>query len=141
MQRVGRILYEVIQLPGVPDSPWRARRFIREALTGLPDTVVETVQLLISELVTNAVVHGSPPVRVEVDIAPSSVSATVTDQGPGAPVLHEQAALDEHGRGLQLVRQLADDWGVEWRTGGKSVWFRLRTGGGFDLVHELMWTG
>jgi anti-sigma regulatory factor (Ser/Thr protein kinase) len=94
------------------------------------DDIVTTAQLLISELVTNAVLHGRPPVVAELEVGPTSLRVAVIDQGHDAPGLHEPTASDDHGRGLQIVRQLADDWGVEWRMQGKSVWFRLGTAPG-----------
>jgi anti-sigma regulatory factor (Ser/Thr protein kinase) len=133
IERVGRILHEAIQLPDNQASPARARRFIREALPDLPDDFVDRAQLLISELVTNAVLHGRPPVHAELEIGPSSLSVAVIDQGSEAPTLHDPTALDDHGRGLRIVGQLADEWGVEWRTQGKSVWFRLGTAFGLML--------
>jgi anti-sigma regulatory factor (Ser/Thr protein kinase) len=125
MRRVGRFVHEVIQLPGVPEGPARARRFVRESLAGYPEHVIETAQLLVSELVTNAVIHGEPPVRIELDIEPPGVSVSVRDRGEDAPVLREPTQAGEHGRGLHIVRCLADEWGVEREMEGTCVWFRL----------------
>jgi anti-sigma regulatory factor (Ser/Thr protein kinase) len=94
-------------------------------LAGYPEHVIETVQLLVSELVTNAVVHGEPPVRLEMEIEPPGVSVSVRDRGDDAPVLREPTPAGEHGRGLRIVRNLADEWGVEREMEGTCVWFRL----------------
>ncbi len=81
--------------------------------------------LLVSELVTNAVVHGEPPISIDLEIAPPFLSVAVSDHGRGAPVLATPDELDGHGRGLQIVGQLADGWGIDWQTEGKCVWFQL----------------
>ena len=125
MRRVGRIVHEVIQLPGVHEGPARARQFVRDALADFPEHVIETAQLLISELVTNAVLHGEPPVKIELEIDPPGVSVSVRDRGEEAPVLREPTEGGEHGRGLHIVGHLADEWGVESGVDGTCVWFRL----------------
>lgn len=120
-------MQEAIQLPGVEDSPARARRFLQVVLDGYPNPLIERAQLLLSELVTNAVVHGEPPVVVTVEIGPSALRIEVVDHGSNAPELQEASISDSHGRGLQLVAGLSEQWGIECRTGGKAVWFRLTT--------------
>ncbi len=120
-------MHEVIQLPGMEDSPARARRFLLDALDGYPDQLVERAQLLLSELVTNAVVHGEPPVVVNVVIGPSTLRIEVADHGDEAPELRESSMADSHGRGLTIVARLSDHWGIEWRGKGKAVWFGLTT--------------
>jgi anti-sigma regulatory factor (Ser/Thr protein kinase) len=70
--------------------------------------------LLASELVTNAVVHGAPPVEI-----------TVGDAHPDVPQPRHAMREDEHGRGLLLVDRLSDRWGVDAHPPGKSVWFEL----------------
>jgi anti-sigma regulatory factor (Ser/Thr protein kinase) len=122
-----RDLHELLQLPAIEASPARARRFVGDALVAFPVDIVERAQLLISELVTNAVVHGEPPVVVEVETAPSFVRVAVEDQGDQIPMLRNSGISDGHGRGLQIVAQLADQWGVALRRSGKAVWFRLST--------------
>jgi anti-sigma regulatory factor (Ser/Thr protein kinase) len=87
-------------------------------------------ELLVSELVTNAVVHGRGPVELTVAVADGVLEVGVTDRSPllpasrsGAPLLAPSAA--EGGRGLQMVDQVADEWGVATLADGKQVWFRL----------------
>jgi anti-sigma regulatory factor (Ser/Thr protein kinase) len=85
--------------------------------------------LLLSELVTNAVLHGRSEVCVEVDGAAGVdggvVRISVLDENSRHPVqvAQDPDALD--GRGLALVQAVADRWGVEQRPMGKAVWFEL----------------
>lgn len=88
--------------------------------------MVTAAELMVSELVSNAVVHGSSPIDLELLKADDIVKATVTDRGAGRPVPKEPGADEPHGRGLLIVRLLAHDWGVEDFEAGKSVWFTLQ---------------
>ena len=81
--------------------------------------------LLASELVTNALLHGTPPISIEVLGITSGVRVVVTDAHPDLPVLRPPSREDEHGRGLLLVAKLAARWGVDAHPPGKSVWFEL----------------
>ncbi|MEU5539672.1 ATP-binding protein [Streptomyces sp. NPDC020362] len=81
------------------------------------------VSLCVSELATNALMHGAPPGRgflLRLRYDGRLVRAEVHDSGPGVPRLAEHA--DEGGRGLLLVTALADEWGVGKRCPGKVVW-------------------
>jgi two-component sensor histidine kinase len=94
----------------------------------LVDCTEETVtaaELMISELVTNAVVHGSSPIEVELQWEADIVRAVVSDGGRGRPVPKDPHDQDPHGRGLLIVRSLAHEWGVVEYGAGKSVWFTL----------------
>lgn len=92
---------------------------------------VETAQLLVSEVVTNAVLYGSPQADGELRIVWSTLGddmlkVAVTDQAAAVPRLRVAGTGDEHGRGLDIVRQLATNSG--WQSepdGGKTVWFTL----------------
>ncbi|MFG2147829.1 ATP-binding protein [Streptomyces sp. NPDC048696] len=90
-------------------------------------------ELILSELLTNAIVHTtSPDVTVEVTHTGSTLHLAVTDDSPTPlPEPHAPTASEEHGRGLTLVAALADEWGTAGPgTGksGKSVWAKLTTG-------------
>jgi len=109
------------------ESVSRARRFALATLAGLPGETQDEVALMVSELATNAVLHARAEFRVRIDVAEGAVRVAVSDVGPGTPVVGAvPPPTQPHGRGLLIVRGLADDWGVLPRSGGgKTVWFRL----------------
>lgn len=102
-----------------------ARRFAREAVTdwALGDRL-DDVLLCVSELATNALVHGVPPgrgYRLSLSLLADGVlRVEVHDSGDGRPGVREP--YGESGRGLMLVAALADKWGVGERDPGKVVW-------------------
>lgn len=113
-----------------PDAraPGLARRFLGGALGGrMPDGVVDIARLLVSELVTNAVVHAASAVEVEVAVDDAGVVVRVRDADTGPLVSRTGGGteLDEGGRGFMLVDRLAHTWGTEHSGGRKTVWFRL----------------
>ncbi|MFJ4962419.1 ATP-binding protein [Streptomyces sp. NPDC088729] len=85
--------------------------------------------LVVSELATNALLHGAIRgrlFRVHLTLTASALRIAVSDpRGERLPCLREPDAEDCYGRGLQIVARLADDWGVEPRTVGKTVWAEL----------------
>jgi two-component sensor histidine kinase len=83
---------------------------------------VETALLVISELVTNAVVHGRPPIQLRLRRSGTHVVIEVHDAASFLPRRLRPTPDDEHGRGLQLVALLADRWGTRPTRDGKSVW-------------------
>jgi anti-sigma regulatory factor (Ser/Thr protein kinase) len=89
--------------------------------------VAHTAELLVSELVTNAITHGTGKVRVAVDCADHCLSVTVGDDEPTSPELQPERLLSMGGRGLRMIESLASSWGVKPRPDGhgKDVWFRL----------------
>ena len=117
----------VRELPPGPLAPSEARRFLHESGCSVHATaLLESAVLLVSEMVTNAVRHGGPPLLVEVDCDEVSLQVRVRDGSTALPQRRVAADDDEGGRGLQLLESLSDDWGVEREADGKSVWFRLR---------------
>lgn len=120
-----------IVLPLSREAPGQARAFVRSVSTGRPhltllDSVLGDAELLVSEVVTNAVLHGRPPVRLGVVLDADAVLIRVGDSGPHVPWRRDASADDEGGRGMELVDSIADTWGVDQLAGGgKVVWFRL----------------
>ncbi|MEU0303671.1 ATP-binding protein [Streptomyces sp. NPDC006175] len=90
----------------------------------------EVAELLLSELVTNALIHTRNGAVVTVTSAPARVRVEVRDFMTGQePAPYVPNADDgTHGRGLILVRSLADSWGVTTQALGKVVWFELNAG-------------
>jgi PAS domain S-box-containing protein len=81
-------------------------------------------ELTVSELVTNAIRHGAPPIRLRLvrNTTSRSLTCEVSDASPAAPHLRHARAGDEGGRGLFIAGQLSDTWGVRWSEDGKTVW-------------------
>ena len=116
------------RLPLTDEAPAEARRFLRAATcTTHHSSVVEDAVLLVSELVTNSVRHGGPPVVVAVDCDGTALQVRVRDGSPALPQPRDALISDEGGRGLALVRSLSSDWGIDPEPDGKHVWFVLKS--------------
>ncbi|WP_328382195.1 SpoIIE family protein phosphatase [Streptomyces sp. NBC_00400] len=87
---------------------------------GLHEVVFAT-ELLLSELVTNAIRYGTAPIQVRL-LHDRTLICEVSDAGSTAPHLRHAASTDEGGRGLFLVAQLAQAWGTRYTAGGKVIW-------------------
>jgi serine/threonine-protein kinase RsbW len=105
-----------------------AREFARRALAdwGLADRADDVV-LCVSELATNALLHGVPPGRgfklcLSLEGVGGPLRVEVHDSGDGNPYIPDAREGEESGRGLLLVEVLADKWGVGERNPGKIVW-------------------
>jgi anti-sigma regulatory factor (Ser/Thr protein kinase) len=109
----------------VPSDP-SAVASVRSAVTrtmagwGLEEEAFVT-ELIISELVTNAVRHASPPIRVRL-IRDRALICEVSDGSSTSPHLRRAAITDEGGRGLFLVAQFAERWGTRYTANGKVIW-------------------
>jgi anti-sigma regulatory factor (Ser/Thr protein kinase) len=114
-----------VDLPPEPSSATRARQLAREHVAACPPDVIDTVALLVTELVTNAVLHARTELRLVVETEPGIVRLRVDDRSPGTPVVRHYDTDDVTGRGLALVETLATDWGVEPGPDGKSVWCEI----------------
>lgn len=91
----------------------------------------DDITLCVSELSTNALVHGAPPGRgfkLRLLRDGGGVRIEVHDSGTGTPRLVGEGDADESGRGLLLVAALADSWGVAERHPGKVVWAEFADG-------------
>ena len=105
-----------------------ARRFVRDVLTTrqVDEGVVRTVELLTSEVVTNAIVHARSGPQLAVELNDNSVRVAVRDVSPDVPVRRLGRLDDVSGRGVVIVQELATAWGVEReRNGTKRVWFEV----------------
>lgn len=109
------------------DQPAEARRIVRSNLADADGALVETAELLTSELVTNAIVYGVGEPTLVIEVDDHGIRVEVYDTNPNMDDVQPLALnpLDVHGRGLAIVDALASAWGVEPRRSGKAVWFRL----------------
>lgn len=122
-----------------PASACVARRLVGEHLGehGLGH-LVEDVRLVVSELVTNALVHAATPVTLSVQGFEQSLVVTVRDGSPVRPVMVDASGLEPGGRGLMIVDLLSLDWGViGGPAGGKSVWASFATAQSPAVAHRL----
>ncbi|CAG7613514.1 PAS sensor protein [Actinacidiphila bryophytorum] len=114
----------VADWPIVPDAAQvpHARQFAMDRLEawGLGEAAFVT-ELVVSELVTNAIRYGEPPLRLRL-IRDTSLICEVSDCSETSPHLRRARAFDEGGRGLLLVAQLTQGWGTRYTTGGKTIW-------------------
>ena len=102
-----------------------ARHFVRDALGPADQQLVQSTELLVSELVTNAVVHASSAPRVDVRLFRDTIRVEVYDDDPTMPQPRSPLPDVPGGRGLLIVAQLARRWGAEPCDQGKVVWFEL----------------
>ena len=117
-----------LSLPAAPESARRARLFLAEYCrgNGLPPSFTDCASLLVSELVTNAVLHGRTTTTVEIHRQPATLRVVVRDESTTpSEATAASGPADIGGRGLQIVAGLASRWGVELAPGGKAVWFEL----------------
>lgn len=111
-------------LPAAPETAGRARRLVREALAAWGmSALADDVATVVSEVVTNAVVHAKSPVTLSLSRHGRSVRGEVTDRSTVWPTFLPAGPDEEHGRGLVIVAAYAVRWGVEPAPEGKSVWF------------------
>ncbi|MFF8835589.1 ATP-binding SpoIIE family protein phosphatase [Streptomyces sp. NPDC015130] len=100
------------------------RTTLDEALAHEPwhlDELVTVTELIVSELVTNAVRYGRGPIRLRL-LRSDALVCEVSDGSLTTPHVRRAAETDEGGRGLQLVTALSDRWGARYETAGKYVW-------------------
>lgn len=119
-----------VRLPGEPTSVPTARRFVREVLRGWSqEDVMDDAMLVVSELITNAVLHTQGEVTVGLRVLPDgSVQVEVLDTSVRLPRLRGYGTESTTGRGLRMIADVARSWGVEKRPGGKRVWATLQSG-------------
>ena len=109
-----------------PRSSATARRFVEETLRRWEcDGVLDTVTLLVSELVTNSIIHADSAADIAVLLKPHSVRIEVTDRAEAVPDVRRVDEEATSGRGLALVETLSSAWGVRPVPGGKTIWFEV----------------
>ena len=116
-----------LSLPMDERAAGTARSFLAEAHCETHGAwVLDDAKLLVSELVTNAVCHGAPPVVLEIGCdGTTGMTVRVRDGDAHSPTLVQATTEDESGRGVSLVDMISDDWGIEPAQHGKVIWFRL----------------
>lgn len=120
-----------LRLPHTTQSVRRARRTIAAFFdpSDVPGAVVDDLLLLVSELVTNAVVHAGSLAVVRLDTDDERIKVAVADSdATRQPSMTDPSPLATSGRGVMLVDRLAARWGVEPQHAGKIVWFELPRG-------------
>ena len=110
----------------IEDSAY-ARRVVRHTFEGISPWIMATAQLLASELVANAIVHGSGSPALALDLREDCIHVEVHDADPTRNVVRpvNLGRSSPHGRGLAIVDALASSWGVRVHDHGKAVWFKL----------------
>ncbi|MFE9772751.1 SpoIIE family protein phosphatase [Streptomyces sp. NPDC005931] len=117
-------------LPREPRSVGRAREYARgQLLSWDMEPLVDTTELLVSELVTNALRYGEGEIRLRL-LLDRTLVCEVWDSGLVQPRRRRARDTDEGGRGLQLVGLLSAAWGSRRTPRGKTVWFELPLPGG-----------
>jgi DNA-binding NarL/FixJ family response regulator len=115
-----------VSLPSDPRSPARARAFVRSTCRDWQcDSVADAAALVVSELVTNAVVHARTGSELRLSRVESSLLIGVTDAGGGSPDVFDAQTDDEHGRGLVLISALSTAWGVDGDDDRKTIWAQV----------------
>ncbi|MFG3439208.1 ATP-binding protein [Nonomuraea sp. NPDC047897] len=114
------------KLARTPSALRRARRVTRHKLAcwGAADQS-DVVELLVSELVANAMEHARGTIRLTISMEDGLLRCEVEDDAPELPRMRQARLEDETGRGLQLVDMLSCCWGADHTAHGKVVWFEV----------------
>ncbi|MET7518268.1 ATP-binding protein [Streptomyces sp. NPDC005480] len=112
-----------LSLPAGPEAAPIARAAARRQLEawGVDEETAFTTELIVSELVGNAVRYGTPPLQLRL-IFERMLTCEVSDTATSAPQVKHARTIDETGRGLFIIASLADQWGTRFQTQGKTVW-------------------
>ncbi|GHA97706.1 hypothetical protein GCM10010330_59900 [Streptomyces tendae] len=117
----------------LPEAVRHARRFTRRTLRSwdVPDDDIDGVLLIVSELVTNALVHTDGKVRLDLTLISGRLRVAVADASPRTPVKPTSIGWEATGgRGILLVEAMSATWGTLPVSGGKQVWSEIPVGGG-----------
>ncbi|MFF2846935.1 ATP-binding protein [Streptomyces sp. NPDC058001] len=133
-----QVLQVQLEVRPDPAEVGRARRWARSRLAGsgiqADEPLAETLILLVSELVTNAVVHTGCPAVLRIllsgrpEAAPATVRLEVADSSECPPRPRHADGDETNGRGLELVDGLADRWGWQPEGAGKQIWCEIDRG-------------
>ncbi|MDX3772226.1 MULTISPECIES: SpoIIE family protein phosphatase [unclassified Streptomyces] len=106
-----------------PTAAATARGHTRRTLAdwNVDEDTAYAAELIVSELVTNAIRYGAPPMQLRL-IRNRTLTCEVHDDSATSPQLRHARTVDEGGRGLFIVAQLAQRWGIRYTTEGKTVW-------------------
>ncbi|WP_283137015.1 ATP-binding SpoIIE family protein phosphatase [Rhizohabitans arisaemae] len=129
---IALLLARVVPLSGDEFAAWelpvdrraarQARVHARETLAAWRlDALADTTELLVSELVTNAILHGSGPIHFRM-LRGKTLYFEVADRSPATPAIRRPGPEDASGRGLQLINGLGYRWGSRRTPTGKTVW-------------------
>lgn len=122
----------VRELPPAVTSVPEARRMVRDALGAeLWDDIRHQVELAVSELATNAVIHAGTPFTLRVQTTGSFLRVEVSDRNSHIPHTRHYSLTARTGRGMQLLATSVDRWGADPTTTGKTIWFEIG-----DTTHQ-----
>jgi len=109
-----------------PSSVSEARRQVRDLLLSSDrEDLLDPTLLLVSEVVTNALLHAGTVIDLSATLDDTGLRVEVGDGSPHLPSRRRYGATAGTGRGLQMLESLVDDWGVTLHGGGKTVWFHV----------------
>jgi PAS domain S-box-containing protein len=115
-----------VTLPPQPASVAEARQRVRDLLVAHGrDDLLDAAVLLVSELVTNALLHAATDIGVSATLDGEGLHVGVSDGSRHLPSRREYGPTSGTGRGLLMLESMVDEWGVTQRRDGKTVWFRL----------------
>ncbi len=128
---VSAAMHLALTIPGDVRAAEAARHAVAAFRTRINEDTLETLTLLVNELVTNSLLHAcrdGGSIELEVDLADQKITASVEDPGGGfTPPDHDPDPEATSGRGLFLVAALSDAWGVE-QSPRTRVWFEIEEG-------------
>ena len=116
---------EVVLSVRGPGDVSTARRAVADLLAGTDPQLADDIGLSLSEVLTNAIVHGRPPVGLVARVDDRTLRIEVGDGSPERGWPQQSSALASSGRGLGIVDAVAHRWGTESRGGGKAVWMEF----------------
>ncbi|GLW64586.1 hypothetical protein Arub01_28300 [Actinomadura rubrobrunea] len=114
-------------LPEEPQAAGLARELVRRQLAAwnLGEEFVITTELLVSELVSNVILHAKGPIGLRM-LRSWTLTCEVSDASLTTPLIRRSKPTDEGGRGLQLVSALSQRWGTRYSANGKTIWAEQR---------------